>query len=212
VTDDDGASDADTTTLTLSNANPSAAPSIPSSVDEGASFTLELTSPTDPGSNDVLTYQFDCGDGSGYAVASGIVSRSCPTMNDGSRSVKLKILDDDGGEAEYTGTVIVDNVAPTIALSGAAAVDEGSSYSLTLGAITDPGTDTVTSWIVHWGDSSSDTYSAGGVVAHTYADGPASPTITVDLVDNRLGSSEDIDGTDPQALGGGSTVIHTTKK
>ncbi len=41
----------------------------------------------------------------------------------------------------------------------------------------------MTSWIVHWGDSSPDTYAAGGVVTHTYADGPATPTITVDLVD-----------------------------
>ena len=51
----------------------------------------------------------------------------------------------------------VDNVAPTIAISGAANVDEGSAYSLTLGAVTDPGTDTVSSYIVHWGDGNSDT-------------------------------------------------------
>ena len=38
-----------------------------------------------------------------------------------------------------------DNVAPSIAISGDANVNEGSAYSLTLGAVTDPGTDTVTS-------------------------------------------------------------------
>ncbi len=54
---------------------------------------------------------------------------------------------------------------------------------LTLGAVSDPGTDTVTSYIVHWGDGSSDTYLAAGVKTHTYADGPASRSITVDLVD-----------------------------
>ena len=53
------------------------------------------------------------------------------------------------------------NVAPTIAISGAANVNEGSAYSLTLGAVTDPGTDTVTSYIVHWGDGNSDTYALG---------------------------------------------------
>jgi hypothetical protein len=79
--------------------------------------------------------------------------------------------------------VTVDNVVPTIAISGAATVDEGAPYSLTLGAISDPGTDTVTAWTVHWGDGSSDTYSAGGVVTHTYADGPDSHGITVDLLD-----------------------------
>ena len=61
---------------------------------------------------------------------------------------------------------------PTIAISGAASVNEGSSYSLTLGAVTDPGDDTVTSYVVHWGDGETDTYGANGVKTHTYADGP----------------------------------------
>jgi PKD domain len=77
----------------------------------------------------------------------------------------------------------VDNVRPTIAISGAATVNEGSTYTLTLGAITDPGEDTVTSWVVHWGDGETDTYSAGGDVTHTYADGPNTYAVTVDLVD-----------------------------
>src|SRR5205823_7347251 len=51
------------------------------------------------------------------------------------------------------------------------------------GAVSDPGQDTVSSWIVHWGDGNSDTYSANGAKSHTYADGPNSYDITVDLVD-----------------------------
>ena len=74
-------------------------------------------------------------------------------------------------------------MAPTIALSGDASVDEGSLYSLTLGAVTDPGDDTVTEWTVDWGDGGRDTYLADGVVTHTYADGPADYTISVDLLD-----------------------------
>src|SRR5207244_8154058 len=80
-------------------------------------------------------------------------------------------------------SVPVNNVAPSVAISGAASVNEGSPYSLTLGAVTDPGTDTVTSWIVHWGDGNSDTYSANGIKSHTYADGPTDHEVTVDLVD-----------------------------
>ena len=41
-------------------------------------------------------------------------------------------------------------------------MNEGSAYSLTLGAVTDPGTDTVTSYVVHWGDGSNDTYATDG--------------------------------------------------
>ena len=58
------------------------------------------------------------------------------------------------------------------------------AYSLTLGAITDPGPDTVTQWIVHWGDGQTSTFTSGGVQTHAYADGPAGPfNITVDLTD-----------------------------
>jgi Thrombospondin type 3 repeat len=75
------------------------------------------------------------------------------------------------------------NVEPTIAISGAANVAEGSPFSLTLGTITDPGTDSVSSITVHWGDGGSDTYAPGDPASHTYADGPNAYDITVDLVD-----------------------------
>ena len=80
-------------------------------------------------------------------------------------------------------SVTVDNVMPTIAISGASNVNEGSPYSLTLGTVTDPGTDIVSSYVVHWGDGNSDTYGTAGVKTHTYADGPNSYAVTVDLVD-----------------------------
>src|SRR5213076_1845894 len=80
-------------------------------------------------------------------------------------------------------SVHVNNVPPSIAISGNASLNEGSPYSLTLGAVTDPGTDTVSSYIVHWGDGQSDTYSSNGAKPHTYADGPSDHSISVDLVD-----------------------------
>ena len=138
VTDDDGASDSDSTTLALTNENPSATPSIPSSVNEGSAINLSLGSASDPGTNDVLTYQFDCGDGAGYNAASATASRSCPTTDNGSRSVKLKILDDDGGFAEYTGTVAVNNVAPSATFAATSPISEGGSSSLSLTGASDP--------------------------------------------------------------------------
>ena len=75
-------------------------------------------------------------------------------------NVTVDLVDEDGTftNAANALSVHVNNVAPSIAISGAANVDEGSAYSLTLGAVTDPGTDTVSSYVVHWGDGSSDTY------------------------------------------------------
>ena len=97
----------------------------------------------------------------------------------------VDLIDEDGTfiDAANAFSVHVNNVAPTIAISGAANVDEGSAYSLTLGAVSDPGTDTVSSWIVHWGDGNSNSYSSDGIKTHTYADGPDDHAITVDLVD-----------------------------
>src|SRR5205085_8345520 len=89
-----------------------------------------------------------------------------------------------------TFTSTVSNAAPTVAISGAPSVAEGSPYTLNVGAVTDPGTDTVTSYTIHWGDSSPDTTisaaalgTASGNVPHTYADGPNTYPITVDLTD-----------------------------
>ena len=70
------------------------------------------------------------------------------TYADGPNSynITVDLVDEDGTFTNRATrlSVTVNNVAPTIAISGAASVNEGSPYSLTLGAVTDPGTDTVT--------------------------------------------------------------------
>ena len=105
--------------------------------------------------------------------------------------VSLTVVDDDGGgpTAAPSQTITVTNVAPTIALAGASSVNEAAIYSLTLGAVTDPGTDTVSSYTVFWGDGMFDTYGTPGVKTHVYADDnppitSSDPyTITVTLTD-----------------------------
>lgn len=76
----------------------------------------------------------------------------------------------------------VTNVAPTIALNGNPNADEGVPYTLTLGTVTDPGTDTVSQYIVNWGDGAVDSFSTPGDKTHLYADN-APRTIKVSLVD-----------------------------
>ena len=100
-------------------------------------------------------------------------------------NVTVDLVDEDGTFLDQANahSVHIVNVAPTIAISGAANVNEGSLYTLNLGAVTDPGTDTVSDYIVHWGDGGSDTYSSNGDKTHTYADGADDHNVTVDLVD-----------------------------
>src|SRR6267378_1638910 len=92
--------------------------------------------------------------------------------------------------AEDSMILTVTNVAPTLVLTGAAVVEEGSPYLLTLGPVIDPGGDSVSQYIIHWGDGITDALTAASVAAlnrqvtHTYADGTTGRAITVDLVDS----------------------------
>ncbi len=84
-----------------------------------------------------------------------------------------------------TFTLAVDNVAPTIALTGNATVDHGTPFTLNLGAITDPGTDTVTAFSINWGDGNTENFTgnpASTSKTHTYASA-GSKTISVALTD-----------------------------
>ena len=84
-----------------------------------------------------------------------------------------------------TFTLNVNNVAPTIALTGAATVPNGTPYTLNLGAITDPGTDTVSAFSINWGDGITENFTgnpASTTKTHTYATLGAK-TITVTLTD-----------------------------
>ncbi len=192
VTDSTTLSDSKTFQVTVNNVAPTVnTPAIaPEPSVEGSSATASATF-SDPGTNDApFTCTVDYGDSSGSLT--GTVSGTTCTgpahtyADNGAYTVTVSVTDKDGGTGSGSTTHNIDNVAPTIALSGATNVEEGSSYTLDLGAITDPGTDTVGSYNINWGDGTSDTFSgspAGLSKTHTYADGPNSYTITVDLTD-----------------------------
>jgi len=77
----------------------------------------------------------------------------------------------------------VNNVAPTLGATGAAAIAEGLTYTLNLSA-SDPGTDTIEYWTVDWGDGYRE-YVNGTMnqVRHVYAQGGFSRAITVKAKD-----------------------------
>ena len=137
VTDADDASSTATATATVSDVAPTATFNAPASLAEGGLATVSLTSPSDAGAR----YAFDCG--SGYGAIGTASSASCPTTDNGTLNVKGKVVDAtlDDLFTEYTATVNVTNVAPTvtsIALpSSPVAVNTPVSLSA---AFTDPGT------------------------------------------------------------------------
>jgi len=133
------------------------------SVFEGATYALMLGAVADAGADTVVEWIVRWGDGTTSTHDAGGEVTHVYANGEAPRTIVVALVDEDGthdGAGALSLTVF--DVAPTIALAGAATVDEGAAYTLTLGAVTDPGTDTVVEWIVDWGDGTTDTYGAGG--------------------------------------------------
>ncbi|HRM67977.1 MAG TPA: PKD domain-containing protein, partial [Thauera phenylacetica] len=196
ATDEDGTHVLGTQVVTVENAAPSAVLGGADASDEGASYVLGLAGSDPAGSADTLSYSIDWGDGSPVQVLSamqlamlgGNVEHVFADDDDGpidasDRTITVMVSDEDGGSSTTTKTVTVNNVAPTVALSGAPTVVEDIGYTLTLGAVTDPGTDTVVEYVVDWGDGNVESYAAAGDVSHVFAD-PGVYQISVALRDD----------------------------
>lgn len=104
-----------TTNVIVGNAAPWASFANEGPVDEGSAIVLSLTDISDVSSADVAAgfeFAFDCG--SGYGAFSTASTVSCPTTDNGERAVNSKVRDKDGGETEYSASVSVNNVAPSL--------------------------------------------------------------------------------------------------
>ncbi|HEX6131256.1 MAG TPA: PKD domain-containing protein, partial [Actinomycetota bacterium] len=135
ASDGDGGSADDGAAIAVTNVAPAATLAAADSVDEGSAFTVSLGGATDPSTADTAAgfeYAFDCGTGAGYGPFGPAASASCATDDDGTRAVRAKLRDKDGGEREYSASVAVRNVAPTARLTAPASVDGGSTFELAL--------------------------------------------------------------------------------
>jgi uncharacterized delta-60 repeat protein len=173
------------------NQLPTANPGGPYSVNEGGAVTLSGAASNDPDGS-IVSFEWDFNfdgvhfdvDATGSSAAFSAASLDGPT----SRTVALRVTDNRGGTNVVSTTVGVVNVAPTITISGASQTNEGSSYTLTLGGVSDPGNDTISQYVIHWGDGTTSVVNASDLppdrtVQHTYADGPNAFAISVDLTD-----------------------------
>ncbi|WP_159690023.1 PKD domain-containing protein [Cognatazoarcus halotolerans] len=195
VTDEDGSFVAGTKTIAVNNVAPSLNIGGAGSIDEGDTFALAIAGSDVAGTADPLGYTIDWGDGSALqtlsaaelAALGGSVEHVFADDEDGpvnatARTITVTANDGDGGVTTQTHAVTVNNVAPSIALTGSGSVTLGASYILNLGSITDPGTDTVTSYVIDWGDGSTDTVASAGDVSHDYA-AAGDYTVSVSLID-----------------------------
>jgi hypothetical protein len=161
-------------TLSISGAN---------SVNEGTAYTLALSA-SDPG-HTISSWLVNWGDGS-VSDVTGNPSSVTHTYATGPNTytVTATATDDVGTYSAGNAVVVsVAHVAPTLTLSGASTVDEGSVYTLGLSS-SDPN-HTISSWLITWGDGSTSNVSGNpSSTSHTYATGPHNYTITATATDD----------------------------
>ncbi len=183
ATDEDGEFTA-TKDITVENVLPTLTiAGQPDPVDERDTYTLSLAS-SDPGDDTISEWAIDWGDGTVETFAGDPTEVTHVYADDSAGSpltITATAIDEDGDFTTSTGVNVL-NVAPTLNLAGDDTVDEGSPYQLDLSA-TDPGEDTVSQWIVNWGDGTLETFEGPAQsLAHTYADDGAQ-TIFVTAID-----------------------------
>jgi hypothetical protein len=175
-----------TVNVTVNNVPPALTISGLTSVNEGSLFTLNLSS-SDPGADTISQWTINWGDGTATQTVTGNPPSVTHTFADGNviRTIIATATDEDGTfAASSTFAVIVNNVAPTLTIGGAANVNEGALYTLNLSSA-DPGADTISFWTINWGDGTQNQVVVGNPasVTHTFADGPALRTINATATD-----------------------------
>ncbi len=182
ASDDDGTYNAgNAIAITVNNLPPTITLSGATSVNELAAYTLSLSA-IEPSQDTITNWTINWGDGT-TQVVSGNPSSVNHTYAEGSYSISATASDDDGTyNAGNTIALTVNSVPPTITLTGAAAVNELSAYTLSLSAI-QPSQDAIMSWSINWGDGSTQTVSSNpSSLTHSYAEG--SYTISATATDD----------------------------
>ena len=161
---------------------------------EGGSASFTLGSVSDPGADSPWAVDVNWGDGSAHTMftksGTGPLGTQTHTYTDnGSYTVTVKVTDKDGDSGQATFKANVSNVSPVVTAPANQSADEGTARSFDLGSFSDPGADSPWAVDVNWGDGSAHTTfnqsSAGSVTpqSHTYANGPATRTVTVKVTD-----------------------------
>jgi hypothetical protein len=143
--------------------------------------TITSTSPKQEGTQVGLGINFGPQIPSGtfgfaWSLSSGSLSNSgasAPTFtpaDNGTYTAGVTVTYPNGDAVVASTAVSVSNVAPTLTLSGSSSTAAGQSYALGVGH-TDPGTDTIQSWTINWGDGSTPQTLTGATPtpSHQYA-------------------------------------------
>ncbi|MBN2092035.1 PKD domain-containing protein [candidate division KSB1 bacterium] len=126
VQDDDGGETSDEQVVTVTNIAPTADAGGPYTGKPNEAVPVQATA-TDPGTGDVLTYTWDL-DGDGTFETNGQKANALFAKN-GNYSIKVKVVDDDGGNGTDEATVIIGSLAPKIASIPNQKINEGQNFN-----------------------------------------------------------------------------------
>jgi hypothetical protein len=204
LTDDDTGSDADETSVTVTNLAPEILTLAASSVDENGVVHLTGTY-RDVGTLDSHTLTIDWGEGlpETVSVSGGSFDITHQYLDDNPTgtdsdvyTIGVTLTDDDTGAASDSTTTTITNVAPVIDGLAATSVDENGVVHLT-GTYHDVGTQDTHTLTIDWGEGAPETYVVVGGsfdITHQYLDdNPTgtdsdSYTIGVTVTDDDTGS------------------------
>jgi PKD repeat protein len=191
VSDGNGSGSA-TASLTINDTPPTVAVSGNPSVNEGSVYTLALSATGGGlGVDPIQGWTINWGDGTSDTVA-GTATSATHTYAQGPNgyAISATATDKDGTYNANTVVVAVQDVPPALTITGPAApVNEGSTFSITLGASGDPHPDPLT-WTINWGDGTPLVLVAGSPdpatstsASHAYSDNVLVHSITAQASD-----------------------------
>ena len=192
ASDQFGVTGATTFPLTVANVAPTANLVNSGPIVEGQQATISFAGAFDPSPADTaagFTYSFDLDNDGTYDIIDSTQSFVTQLYTENKRqTITAQIKDKDGGLSTYATDVVINNVAPTLAVSGAPSAFAGQVYTIDLSAI-DPGEDTIISWIINWGDGTSSTLpGTAAQAAHIYG-APGVYTINAAATDDDSSAS-----------------------
>ena len=182
ATDSDGGASMATFELVVNNLDPNIVSTVIPSGGESELLTFMATA-MDPGIADILTYEWDFGDGT-PTVTGATVAHAF--IDNGDFSVTLTVTDGDGGIVTQMYTAVINNISPTINFYGIPSTGNASEPLGFTASATDPGMLDTLTYTWDFGDGSP--LRNGATVGHVYVV-PGMYTVTLVVADNGGGQA-----------------------